>query len=73
MRQRLQNERLKRGMTKQALADALGVSMQYVYLLETNRKDGTLKMWRKIQELFNISDGDLWLFMNENSSEKRQA
>lgn len=73
MRTKLQNERLKRGMTKQALADALGVSMQYVYLLETNRKDGTLKMWRKIQELFNISDSDLWSYMTENFQEKKQA
>lgn len=73
MRTKLQNERLKRGMTKQALADALGVSMQFVYLLETNRKDGTLKTWRKIQEIFNISDSDLWSYMTENYQEKKQA
>lgn len=73
MRQKLQNERLKRGMTKQALADALGVTMQYVYCLETNKKDGTLKMWKKIQKIFNIADTDLWSYMTENTQEKKQA
>lgn len=59
----LKEERLKRGLTKQQVADSLGVSMQFVYLLETKKKDGTLKTWKKIQDLYNLSDEEMWAIM----------
>ena len=59
----LKEERLKRGLTKQQVADSLGVSMQFVYLLETKKKDGTLKTWKKIQDLYNLSDEKMWTIM----------
>lgn len=63
MREKLQNERKKRHWTKQVFATKLGVSMQYVYLLETGKKDGTLKTWAKIQNLFEIPSEEMWEYM----------
>lgn len=62
-REKLQNERIKRGLTKREVAEQLGVSQQFVYLLETEKKDGTLKTWKKIQDIYNIPDNEMWSVM----------
>ena len=60
---KLKNERLQRGLTTKQVAEQLGVSMQFVYLLETEKKDGTLKTWKKIQDIYNIPDNEMWSLM----------
>lgn len=62
-RLKLQEERKKRGLTKREVAEKLGVSQQFVYLLETAKKDGTLKTWKKIQDIYNLSDEEMWDIM----------
>ncbi|MBR2909298.1 MAG: helix-turn-helix transcriptional regulator [Clostridia bacterium] len=62
-RVKLKNERLQRGLTTKQVAEQLGVSMQFVYLLETEKKDGTLKTWKKIQDIYNIPDNEMWSLM----------
>ena len=62
-RVKLKNDRLQRGLTTKQVAEQLGVSMQFVYLLETEKKDGTLKTWKKIQDIYNIPDNEMWSLM----------
>lgn len=61
MKNRLKDLRAERGMSQQALADALGVSRQSVNAIETGRYDPSLPLAFKIADLFAAAIEDIFV------------
>lgn len=60
MRIELKLLRIKHQLTQQELAKELGVSCATYNLIESGQRKGSIEVWTKIQQLFNISDADVW-------------
>lgn len=54
MRENLKNVRQSRGMTQQAVADYLGVTLVYYQKIEQGSRTGDFEIWDKLEDLFNI-------------------
>lgn len=65
MRLRLKTKRIAMGLTSAEASEAVGTVKQYWSLLETGRQRGTIKLWRRIQDLLNIPDEEMWGIINE--------
>ena len=66
MRIELKLLRVKNQLTQQQLAEKLGVSYATYNLIERGQRKGSTEVWTKIQQLFNISDADMWkLYANK--------
>lgn len=53
--ERLRRLRLERGLTLEQAAKRVGISRQYMGMLEAGERVGTLRVWRKIAELYGVT------------------
>ena len=61
--------RIKHGLTQEAFAEKLGISINGVSNIERNRYQPTAKMIDKICKTFNISPAQLLVTKSENNKE----
>lgn len=54
MRDNLKKARQAKGMTQQALADELGISLRYYQQIEAGERTGDFKLWDALEDLFGI-------------------
>ena len=59
----LRKFRLEAKMSKAELAKELKIDRSFYILLETNRRQGTIDVWKKIQKVLKIHDADMWKVM----------
>lgn len=61
MYENLRDVRYKNGnLTQQEMADKIGISKGAYSLIEQRKRIGSTKTWVKIQELFNLTDEEVW-------------
>lgn len=51
--------------SQEKFAEMIGVSRNYYVRVETGKLDGNAEFWKKLQERFGVSDGDIWRMMKE--------
>lgn len=57
----LRDVRYKNGdLTQKEMADKIGISLGAYSLIENGKRIGSSKTWVKIQELFNLTDEEVW-------------
>lgn len=62
----LKQFRVSHGDTSQDdFADAIGVSRNYYSRVETGKLSGNVAFWKKLQDRFGVSDGDIWRMIKE--------
>ena len=66
IRKSLINYRKALGFTQEELSQAIGVTTAYYSLIETGKRQGTIKFWLKLQETLFISDSDLLKMIKEH-------
>lgn len=54
MRSNLRTARKDAGMTQQAVADYLGISLRYYQNIEAGDRTGDFELWDRLEELFNV-------------------
>lgn len=54
MRENLRNARKSAGMTQQAVADHLGISLVYYQKIEQGARTGDFDIWDSLEDLFNV-------------------
>ena len=54
MRKNLRDERKKKGLTQQAVADLLGISLRYYQNIEQGTRTGDFEIWDKLEDIFTI-------------------
>lgn len=54
MRENLRNVRKEKGLTQQAVADYLGISLRYYQNIEAGDRTGDFEIWDNLEDLFNI-------------------
>jgi DNA-binding XRE family transcriptional regulator len=54
MRNTLREERRKRGMTQKQVADLLGISERGYKFIEYGQRTGSIEIWDKLEDLFNV-------------------
>lgn len=54
MRSNLRAARKDAGMTQQAVADYLGISLRYYQNIEAGDRTGDFELWDRLEELFNV-------------------
>lgn len=59
----LRKFRLEAKMSKAELAKELKIDRSFYILLETNRRQGTIDIWKRIQKVLKIHDADMWKVM----------
>lgn len=59
MREMLKGARAARGMTQQATADALGISLRYYQNIEAGTRTGNFEIWDALEDLFSVHQREL--------------
>ena len=59
MRIKLKNERLKNELTQKEIALKLGISERYYQAIELGSQQGSIAIWDKLEDLFNIPQRQL--------------
>ena len=54
MRENLKRARKEKGLTQQAVADQLGISLVYYQKIEAGDRTGDFTIWDNIEDLFNV-------------------
>lgn len=54
MRTNLQNARKEKGLTQQAVADKLGISLRHYQRIENGASFGAFDIWDKLEDMFSI-------------------
>lgn len=54
MRENLRNARKEKGLTQQAVADHLGISLVYYQKIEQGSRTGDFALWDSLEDLFNL-------------------
>lgn len=54
LRKNLKNARKEKGMTQQAVADYLDISLVYYQKIEQGTRTGDIRIWDSLEDLFNI-------------------
>lgn len=54
MRDNLRTARKAAGMTQQALADTLNISLRHYKFIEAGQTTGNVELWDKMEDIFNI-------------------
>ena len=66
MRTNLKVLRVKQHLTQAEIATKLGVSYATYNLIEQGKRKGSTEFWQQIQELFNLTDAEMWqLYANK--------
>lgn len=66
-RDRLKDARAARGMTQQATADALGISLRYYQNIEAGTRTGNFEIWDALEDLFSVHQRELRRISREAS------
>lgn len=53
LRNNLKTERKKADLTQREVANYLGITVRQYSAIETGTSDGSIKVWRKLSELFH--------------------
>ena len=67
---RIKEERKKRGLTQEKLAELSGVSNTFISFIESGNKNASLKTIKKIADVFQISLSDLFSEMTIDKKSK---
>ena len=67
MRKKLIEYREKKGLPKRQAAILIGTNAQTYAFLENNNRNGSISMWKKVQNALDIPSADMWELINENS------
>ena len=67
MRNRLEEMRLKKGLTQQELADRVFVSRQTIISLESGRYNPSILLAFRLSRLFEVKIEDLFIYSNEEN------
>ncbi len=54
MRDNLKTARAKAGMTQQAVADRLGISLRYYQNIEAGERTGDFEIWDSLEDMFSV-------------------
>lgn len=54
MRENLRAARRAAGLTQQALADKLNISLRHYKFIEAGQTTGNVELWDKMEDIFNI-------------------
>lgn len=54
MRENLKNERIKKKMTQQQMADHLGISIRYYQKIEEGSRTGDFEIWDALEDLTGV-------------------
>lgn len=65
--------REKKHLTTQDLAKVLKVDNSYIFLLEHNKKNASISMWKKIQEALALKDKDMWAIITTTKRINRKG
>ncbi|SET35704.1 putative transcriptional regulator [[Clostridium] aminophilum] len=68
MRNRIEELRKEKGLTQQALGEALGVSRQTIISLESGRYNPSLMLAHALAVLFQTSIEEIFMFDEEEKS-----
>lgn len=66
-RGRLKAARLGAGMTQQAVADHLGISLRYYQKIEEGSRTGDFEIWDALEDLFSVHQRELRRLCREAS------
>ncbi len=56
-------------LTQEEMARRIGISKGAYSLIEQGKRVGSIKTWVKIQELFGLSDNEVWVLQKNNYSQ----
>lgn len=59
MRKILKDARIKAGMTQQAMADELGISLVYYQKIEAGDRTGDFEIWDNLEDITGIHQREL--------------
>ena len=54
MRENLRKARKEKGLTQQAMADKLGISLTYYQMLEYGARTGDFEIWDDLEDIFSV-------------------
>lgn len=54
MRENLKKARIASGMTQQAVADNIDISLNYYQKIEQGERKGSLEVWDGLEDLFRV-------------------
>lgn len=57
--------RITHNMTQSDVAEKIGISLSLYNLIENGKRVGSIETWKKIQELFSLSDKEMWSIMKD--------
>lgn len=62
----LRDLRYKNGdLSQKDMAEIIGISTSTYSLIESGKRHGSYKIWRTIQDVFKLSDADVWKMQNQ--------
>lgn len=60
----LREVRYKNGdLSQTEMAERIGISVANYGKIETGKVSGSVRTWERIQDLFGLTDGDVWRMM----------
>lgn len=65
MRTKLKVLRVERGWRQCDVAEKIGIATVNYSLIETGKRLGRASTWRKIKELYNLKDEEMYSIQNE--------
>lgn len=71
MRGNLKAARAAAGMTQQAVADALGITLRYYCRMEAGGATGRVELWDKLEDLLGVNQRELRRQGQEDSRRTR--
>jgi DNA-binding XRE family transcriptional regulator len=66
MRTNLKLFRVKRKMSQDEFADAIGCTRATYSSIESGKRDGRLTFWNDVQTAFKIPDGEMWALIRND-------
>lgn len=63
----IKDARIKHGLSQRQLAKLIGISQSYIGKIEIGEKNPGLSVMHKLEELFNIDNGELFAAANFSS------
>ena len=62
----LRDVRYRNGdLTQREMAQKIGIAEGSYSLIENGKRHGSNRTWRRIQELFGLSDAEVWQLQNQ--------
>ena len=58
-REALKEARKRAGMTQQAVADSLGISLRYYQNIEAGDRTGDFEIWDALEDMFSVHQREL--------------